>query len=82
MRWSPTTCGPSARTSSRLGAVPAPRAHHAQLLRSQAEEFFLPRFPERDDAIRRPPCALHAWDGAGEVKPFQEAGTRIIEVVC
>ena len=40
---------------------------------------FLPT--ERDDAIRRPPCALYAWDGAGEVKPFQEAGTRIIEGV-
>ncbi len=50
-------------------------------LTTLTQEFFLPRFLERDDAIRRPPCALYAWDGAGEVKPFQEAGTRIIEGV-
>lgn len=50
-------------------------------LTTLTKEFFLPRFLERDDAIRRPPCAAWAWDGAGEVKPFQEAGTRIIEGV-
>lgn len=50
-------------------------------LTTLTKEFFLPRFLERDDAIRRPPCALYAWDGAGEVKPFQEAGQRIIEGV-
>ncbi len=50
-------------------------------LTTLTKEFFLPRFLERDDAIRRPPCARYAWDGAGEVKPFQEAGTRIIEGV-
>ncbi len=50
-------------------------------LTTLTKEFFLPRFLERDDAIRRPPCALYAWDGAGEVKPFQETGTRIIEGV-
>lgn len=50
-------------------------------LTTLTREFFLPRFLERDDAIRRPPCAAWAWDGAGEVKPFQEGGTRIIEGV-
>ena len=50
-------------------------------LTTLTKELFLPRFLERDDAIRRPPCALYAWDGAGEVKPFQEAGQRIIEGV-
>jgi hypothetical protein len=45
------------------------------------KEFFLPRFLERDDAIRRPPCRPWPWDGAGEVRPFQEPGTRIIEGV-
>ena len=50
-------------------------------LTTLTKELFLPRFLERDDAIRQPPCALYAWDGAGEVKPFQEAGTRIIEGV-
>jgi len=50
-------------------------------LTTLTKEFFLPRFLERDDAIRRPPCALYPWDGAGEVKPFQEQGQRIIEGV-
>jgi phenylacetate-coenzyme A ligase PaaK-like adenylate-forming protein len=50
-------------------------------LTTLTRELFLPRFLERDDAIRRPPCAAWPWDGAGEVKPFQEPGTRIIEGV-
>ncbi len=50
-------------------------------LTTLTKELFLPRFLERDDAIRRPPCAHWPWDGAGEVKPFEEPGTRIIEGV-
>jgi phenylacetate-coenzyme A ligase PaaK-like adenylate-forming protein len=50
-------------------------------LTTLTQELFLPRFLERDDAIRRPPCAAFPWDGAGEVKPFQEGGARIIEGV-
>ena len=50
-------------------------------LTTLTKELFLPRFLERDDAIRCPPCAHFAWDGAGEVKPFQETGQRIIEGV-
>jgi len=50
-------------------------------LTTLTKELFLPRFLERDDAIRRRPCSRYPWDGAGEVKPFQEAGTRIIEGV-
>jgi phenylacetate-coenzyme A ligase PaaK-like adenylate-forming protein len=50
-------------------------------LTTLTQELFLPRFLERDDAIRRPPCAAFPWDGAGEIKPFQESGTRIIEGV-
>jgi hypothetical protein len=50
-------------------------------LTTLTKELFLPRFLERDDAIRRPPCAAWPWDGAGEVRPFAEPGTRIIEGV-
>jgi phenylacetate-coenzyme A ligase PaaK-like adenylate-forming protein len=50
-------------------------------LTTLTKELFLPRFLERDMAIRQPPCARFAWDGAGEVGPFQEAGTQIVEGV-
>ncbi|MBK7976535.1 MAG: hypothetical protein IPK07_25785 [Deltaproteobacteria bacterium] len=50
-------------------------------LTTLTRELFLPRFLERDEAIRRPPCAAWPWDGVGEVRPFHEPGTRIIEGV-
>lgn len=50
-------------------------------LTTLTRELFLPRFLERDEAIRRPPCTAWPWDGVGEVRPFQEPGTRIIEGV-
>jgi hypothetical protein len=50
-------------------------------LTTLTRELFLPRFLERDLAIRQPPCARFPWDGAGEVGPFQEAGTQIVEGV-
>ena len=34
------------------------------------KEFFMPRFLERDEAIRREPRAPYAWDGVAEVRPF------------
>ncbi len=50
-------------------------------LTTLTKEFFLPRFLERDEALRRPPCARFPWDGVGEIRPFQEAGTKIVEGV-
>lgn len=39
-------------------------------LTTLTKEFFMPRFLERDEAVRRPPAARFAWDGVGEVRPF------------
>jgi hypothetical protein len=41
----------------------------------------VPRFLERDEAIRRPPCDEFAWDGVGDVRPFQSLTKTIIEGV-
>src|SRR6266496_2503290 len=39
-------------------------------LTTLTREFFMPRFLERDEAIRRPPRKPYAWDGVGDVRPF------------
>jgi hypothetical protein len=39
-------------------------------LTTLTKEFFMPRFLERDEAIRREPRPPYAWDGVGEVRPF------------
>ena len=44
-------------------------------------EFFMPRFLERDEAIRRPPRPPYAWDGVGEVRPFGAMEKTIVEGV-
>jgi phenylacetate-coenzyme A ligase PaaK-like adenylate-forming protein len=50
-------------------------------LTTLTKEFFLPRFLERDEAIRRPPCELYPWDGVGEVRPFGSMEKTIVEGV-
>jgi phenylacetate-coenzyme A ligase PaaK-like adenylate-forming protein len=50
-------------------------------LTTMTKEFFMPRFLERDEAIRREPCAEFAWDGVGDVRPFQSDGKAVIEGV-
>ena len=50
-------------------------------LTTLTKEFFMPRFLERDEAIRREPCALYPWDGVGEVRPFGAMQEPIIEGV-
>lgn len=50
-------------------------------LTTLTREFFLPRFLERDEAIRRPPRAPYAWDGVGEVRPFAAMEKTIVEGV-
>lgn len=44
-------------------------------------EFFMPRFLERDEAIRRPPAGGYAWDGVGDVRPLGSMSGKIVEGV-
>ncbi len=50
-------------------------------LTTLTKEFFMPRFLERDEAIRRPPHALYPWDGVGDVRPFGVLEKKVIEGV-
>jgi hypothetical protein len=50
-------------------------------LTTLTREFFMPRFLERDEAIRRKPRAQYAWDGVAEVRPFGAMQKTIVEVV-
>lgn len=51
------------------------------MLTTLTKETFIPRFLERDQAIRRPPCEPYPWDGAGNVQPFQQLGVSVVEGV-
>ena len=50
-------------------------------LTTLTKEFFMPRFLERDEALRRRPCAEYPWDGVGEVQPFRAEAEKIVEGV-
>jgi hypothetical protein len=50
-------------------------------LTTLTKEFFMPRFLERDEAQRTPPCEKYPWDGAGDVRPFSGFATPIVEGV-
>ncbi len=50
-------------------------------LTTLTKEFFMPRFLERDEAIRRHPCQQYPWDGVGDVRPFGSQTTSVIEGV-
>jgi len=50
-------------------------------LTTLTKEFFMPRFLERDEAIRRAPRAPYAWDGVAEVRPFGAMEKSIVEGV-
>ena len=50
-------------------------------LTTLTREFFMPRFLERDEAIRRAPRAPYAWDGVGDVRPFGAMEKNIVEGV-
>jgi phenylacetate-coenzyme A ligase PaaK-like adenylate-forming protein len=51
------------------------------MLTTLTKETFIPRFLERDEAIRRPPCEPYPWDGAGNVRPFSGMGMSVVEGV-
>jgi hypothetical protein len=50
-------------------------------LTTLTKEFFMPRFLERDEGIRRPPCEKYPWDGVGDVRPFSGFAVPIVEGV-
>ena len=50
-------------------------------LTTLTREFFMPRFLERDEAIRRAPCHEFPWDGVAEVRPFGAMEAKIVEGV-
>ena len=51
------------------------------MLTTLTKETFIPRFLERDEAIRRPPCDPYPWDGCGNVRPFSGMGGGVVEGV-
>jgi hypothetical protein len=50
-------------------------------LTTLTREFFMPRFLERDEAEREPPCVPYPWDGVRNVRPFSRFGTSVVEGV-
>ena len=50
-------------------------------LTTLTKEFFMPRFLERDEAMRRKPIEGYPWDGVGEVRPFGASKQTIVEGV-
>jgi phenylacetate-coenzyme A ligase PaaK-like adenylate-forming protein len=50
-------------------------------LTTLTRELFMPRFLERDEALRRRPCDLYPWDGVAEVRPFGANEEKIVEGV-
>lgn len=50
-------------------------------LTTLTREFFMPRFLERDEAEREPPCDLYPWDGVRNVRPFSRLQSTVVEGV-
>jgi phenylacetate-coenzyme A ligase PaaK-like adenylate-forming protein len=50
-------------------------------LTTLTKEFFMPRFLERDEAEREPPCDRYPWDGVRNVRPFSGFATAVVEGV-
>jgi phenylacetate-coenzyme A ligase PaaK-like adenylate-forming protein len=50
-------------------------------LTTLTKEFFMPRFLERDEAEREPPCARYPWDGVRNVRPFSQLKATTVEGV-
>ncbi|MFN7923013.1 MAG: hypothetical protein U0Q16_23120 [Bryobacteraceae bacterium] len=50
-------------------------------LTTLTQETFIPRFLERDECEREPPCAQYPWDGVRNVRPFSKFKTSVVEGV-
>jgi hypothetical protein len=50
-------------------------------LTTLTRDFFMPRFLERDEAEREPPCDLYPWDGVRNVRPFARFQSTVVEGV-
>ena len=50
-------------------------------LTTLTREFFMPRFLERDEAEREPPCSMYPWDGVRNVRPFARLRAKVVEGV-
>jgi len=50
-------------------------------LTTLTKEFFMPRFLERDEAEREPPCDQYPWDGVRNVRPFSRFQSAVVEGV-
>jgi hypothetical protein len=50
-------------------------------LTTLTREFFMPRFLERDEAEREPPCESYPWDGVRNVRPFSGLQASVVEGV-
>jgi hypothetical protein len=48
------------------------------LLSTFTKEFFVPRFPERDEGEREPPFEKFPWDGVSGVRPFSELAASTV----
>lgn len=51
------------------------------LLTTLTRDFFMPRFLERDEAEREPPCQPYPWDGVRNVRPFSRLQSTVVEGV-
>ena len=45
------------------------------MLTTLTREFFLPRFLERDEGEREPPCEAYSWDGVSGLRPYSRFAT-------
>ena len=47
-------------------------------LTTLTQEFFMPRFLERDECEREPPCEQYPWDGVRNVRPFIKLASKAV----
>ncbi len=48
------------------------------MLTTLTRELFMPRFLERDEGERAPPCAAWPWDGVSGLRPFRRLGESVV----
>ena len=83
--WSVTYYAPQPRAVLRVvdpkdtGMTVAYDAWGRVELTTLTREFFMPRFLERDEALRRKARSPYSWDGVAEVRPFGAMEKTIVE---